>query len=244
MKKRIDKLLVERGLADTREKAQALIMAGNVLVDEQPATKAGMAVAEDASIRLKEAPHPYVSRGGVKLEGAFRSFGLDAAGKICLDIGSSTGGFTHFLLLHGAARVYAVDVDVNQLDWKIRNDARVRPVELNARFLEPGHIGEAVDLVTMDASFISLTMLLPGIPALLKPGGQCVALVKPQFEVGRENVGRGGIVRDPELQQDAINKVVESGRTAGLQFAGSHESPITGREGNREFFVLFEKHEH
>jgi 23S rRNA (cytidine1920-2'-O)/16S rRNA (cytidine1409-2'-O)-methyltransferase len=241
MKKRIDKLLVERGLVDTREKAQALIMAGNVLVDEQPATKAGMAVSEDASIRLKEPPHPYVSRGGVKLEGAVRSFGLSVDGKVCLDVGSSTGGFTHFLLLHGAARVYAVDVDVSQLDWKIRNDARVRLIELNARFLEPGHIGEAVDLVTMDASFISLTMLLPGIPAVLKSGGQCVALVKPQFEVGRENVGKGGIVRDPKLQQEAIDKVAEAGRNAGLQFTGSHESPITGREGNREFFVLFQK---
>jgi 23S rRNA (cytidine1920-2'-O)/16S rRNA (cytidine1409-2'-O)-methyltransferase len=235
---------VERGLADTREKAQALIMAGNVLVDGQPATKAGMAVSEEASIRLKEPPHPYVSRGGVKLEGAVRFFGLSVDGKVCLDVGSSTGGFTHFLLLHGAARVYAVDVDVNQLDWKIRNDARVRPIELNARFLEPGHIGEAVDLVTMDASFISLTMLLPGIPAVLRPGGQCVVLVKPQFEVGRENVGKGGIVRDPKLQQEAIDKVAEAGRKAGLQFVGSQESPITGREGNREFFVLFKKHEH
>jgi 23S rRNA (cytidine1920-2'-O)/16S rRNA (cytidine1409-2'-O)-methyltransferase len=244
MKKRIDKLLVERGLADTREKAQALIMAGNVLVDEQPATKAGMAVSEDASIRLKEPPHPYVGRGGVKLEGAVRHFGLSVEGKVCVDVGSSTGGFTHFLLLHGAVRVYAVDVDVNQLDWKIRNDARVRPIDLNARFLEPGHIGEAVDLVTMDASFISLTMLLPGIPAVLKPGGWCVALVKPQFEVGRQNVGKGGIVRDPKLQQEAIEKVAESGRSAGLRFVGSYESPITGREGNREFFVLFEKHEY
>jgi len=244
MKKRIDRLLVERGLADTREKAQALIMAGNVLVDEQPATKAGMAVSEDASIRLKEPPHPYVSRGGVKLAGAVRSFGLSVDGKVCLDVGSSTGGFTQFLLLHGAARVYAVDVDVSQLDWKIRTDTRVRPVELNARFLEPGHIGEAVDLVTMDASFISLTMLLPGIPAVLKTGGQCVALVKPQFEVGRENVGKGGIVRDPKLQREAIDKVAEAGRNAGLHFVGSHESPITGREGNREYFVLFEKHEH
>ena len=244
MKKRIDRLVVERGLAESREKAQAIIMAGNVLVNEIPVTKPGTAIDESAAIRVKEVPHPYVSRGGVKLEGAFRSFGLDATGKICLDIGSSTGGFTHFLLLHGAARVYAVDVDINQLDWKIRNDARVRLVELNARFLEPGHIGEMVDLVTMDASFISLTMLLPGIPAVLKPGGQCVALVKPQFEVGRKNVGKGGIVRDPELQQEAIDKVTEAGRNAGLQFVGSHESPITGREGNREFFVLFEKHEH
>jgi 23S rRNA (cytidine1920-2'-O)/16S rRNA (cytidine1409-2'-O)-methyltransferase len=241
VKKRIDKLLVERGLAETREKAQAMIMAGNVLVDEQPVTKAGMTVAEDAAVRLKEAPHPYVSRGGVKLDGAFRSFGLDVQDKICLDVGSSTGGFTHFLLLNGASRVYALDVDVKQLDWKVRNDPRVHPIELNARFLEPSHIGELVDLVTMDASFISLTMLLPRIPAVLKPGGQCVALVKPQFEVGREHVGKGGIVRDPELQRGAIDKVADAGGNAGLEFVASEESPITGREGNREFFALFRK---
>ena len=159
-------------------------------------------------------------------------------GKVCLDVGSSTGGFTQCLLLKGAARVYALDVDVSQLDWKVRNDARVRPVELNARFLEPAHIGEAVDLVTIDASFISLTMLLPRIPAVLKPGGQCIALVKPQFEVGRGHVGKGGIVRDPQLQQEAVNKVVEAARSAGLEFVATHESPITGREGNREFFVF------
>jgi 23S rRNA (cytidine1920-2'-O)/16S rRNA (cytidine1409-2'-O)-methyltransferase len=241
VKKRIDKLLVERGLAGTREKAQAMIMAGNVLVDEQPVTKAGMTVAEDAIVRLKEAPHPYVSRGGIKLEGAIRSFGLDVQDKVCLDVGSSTGGFTHFLLLNGASRVYALDVDIKQLDWKIRNDPRVRPVELNARFLEPSHIGELVDLVTMDASFISLTMLLSRIPAVLKPGGHCVALVKPQFEVGREHVGKGGIVRDPELQRNAIDKIADAGRSAGMEFVASEESPITGREGNREFFALFKK---
>jgi len=241
VKKRIDKLLVERGLAETREKAQAMIMAGNVLVDEQPVTKAGMTVAESAIVRLKEAAHPYVSRGGVKLEGAIRSFGLDVQDEVCLDVGSSTGGFTHFLLLNGASRVYALDVDIRQLDWKIRNDPRVRPIELNARFLEPSHIGELVDLVTMDASFISLTMLLPRIPAVLKPGGHCVALVKPQFEVGREHVGKGGIVRDPELQRSAIDKVADAGRSAGLEFVASEESPITGREGNREFFALFRR---
>jgi 23S rRNA (cytidine1920-2'-O)/16S rRNA (cytidine1409-2'-O)-methyltransferase len=241
MKKRIDRLLVERGLVETREKAQAMIMAGNVLVDEEPATKAGMAVAEDADIRLKESPHPYVSRGGLKLEGAVRAFGVHAQGKICLDIGSSTGGFTHFLLLHGAARVYALDVDTKQLDWKIRNDPRLRAIEMNARFLEPGHIGEPVDLLTIDASFISLTMLVPRVPPLLKRGGECLALVKPQFEVGREQVGKGGIVRDEKLQRAAVEKVAESGRAAGLEFAGSRESPITGREGNREFFVYFKK---
>jgi 23S rRNA (cytidine1920-2'-O)/16S rRNA (cytidine1409-2'-O)-methyltransferase len=241
MKKRIDRLLVDRGLAETREKAQALIMAGIVLIDDEPATKSGLSVPEDANIRLKEAPHPYVSRGGVKLEGAARSFGISLAGKVCLDVGSSTGGFTHFLLLNGAARVYAVDVDVKQLDWKLRNDSRVRPIELNARFLEPGHIGEPVDLVTIDASFISLTMLLPRIPSVLKTGGECLALVKPQFEVGREHVGKGGIVRDARLQQGAIDKVAGAGRNTGLEFTGAHESPITGREGNREFFVLFKK---
>ena len=241
MKKRIDRLLVERGFAETREKAQALIMAGNVLIGEEPATKAGMAVAEDANIRLKEAPHPYVSRGGVKLEGAIRASGVEVNGKTCLDIGSSTGGFTHFLLLNGAARVYAVDVDVKQLDWKIRNDPRVRAIELNARFLEPAHIGEAVDLVTIDASFISLTMILPRIPAVLKAGGECLALVKPQFEVGREHVGKGGIVRDEKLQEASVEKVRKAGEGVGLYFVESCESPITGREGNREFFAFFKK---
>jgi 23S rRNA (cytidine1920-2'-O)/16S rRNA (cytidine1409-2'-O)-methyltransferase len=241
LKKRIDKLLVERGLAETREKAQALIMAGNVLVGDAPATKAGMPVAENADVRLKEPAHPYVSRGGVKLEGAVRAFGIAIQGKICLDVGSSTGGFTHFLLLNDALRVYALDVDVKQLDWKIRNDARVHTIELNARFLCQADVVEAVDLVTIDASFISLTMLLPRIPAVMKSGGQCLALVKPQFEVGREHVGKGGIVRDSRLQTAAIEKVAEAGRTAGMEFVGSHESPITGREGNREFFALFRK---
>jgi len=239
LKKRIDRLLVERGFAETREKAQALIMAGNVLVGEEPATKAGMPVAEDADIRLKEAPHPYVSRGGIKLEGAVRASGVDVSGKICLDVGSSTGGFTHFLLLSGAERVYALDVDVKQLDWKIRNNPKVRTVELNARFLEPAHIGETVDLVTIDASFISLTMLLPRIPAVLKAGGECLALVKPQFEVGREQVGKGGIVRDAKLHEAAVGKVAQAGESVGLHFMGSYESPITGREGNREFFAFF-----
>jgi 23S rRNA (cytidine1920-2'-O)/16S rRNA (cytidine1409-2'-O)-methyltransferase len=216
-------------------------MAGNVLVDNQPATKAGMAVPDDANVRLKETLYPYVSRGGVKLEGAVRFFGIHVSGKVCLDIGSSTGGFTHFLLLNGAELVYAVDVDVQQLDWKVRNDPRVRCVEINARFLEYAHIGEAVDLVTMDASFISLTLLLPRIVPIMKSEAECLALVKPQFEVGRGQVGKGGIVRDAQLHQSAIDKVAEAARTAGLDFLGSSESPITGREGNREFFLLLKK---
>ena len=233
--------MVERGLAETREKAQAMIMAGNVLVGDVPALKAGTPVSEDAEIRLKEAPHPYVSRGGIKIQGAVQHFGLNVQNLICLDVGSSTGGFTHFLLLNGAQRVYALDVDVAQLDWKIRSDPRVATIEMNARFLEPGQIPEPVDLVTIDASFISLTMLIPRIPPVLKPDGKCLALVKPQFEVGRGQVGKGGIVRDEKLQRDAIEKVAEAGRAAGLEFMGSQESPITGREGNREFFVLFRK---
>ena len=241
MKTRLDKLLVERGLAETREKAQALIMAGNVLVNSQPATKPGAGVAHDVDVQLKQAPYPYVSRGGVKLEGAVRYFGIQVLGKICLDIGSSTGGFTHFLLMDGAARVYALDVDVKQLDWKVRNDARVHAIEMNARFLELSHIGEQVDLVTIDASFISLTMLLPRMPAVMNSGAECLALVKPQFEVGREQVGKGGIVRDAKLQQSAIDHVAVAARTAGFEVAGSIESPITGREGNREFFLFLRK---
>ena len=241
LKKRIDRLVVERGLADSREKAQAMIMAGNVLVNEMPVTKPGTSIDDSAAIRLKEPAHPYVSRGGVKLEGAVRAFNVQIDGRVCLDIGSSTGGFTHFLLLNGATRVCALDVDIKQLDWKVRNDPRVRRIELNARFLKPEHVGEPVDIVTIDASFISLTMLLPRIPAVLKPGGLCLALVKPQFEVGRGKVGKGGIVRDEELHRESIEKIAEAGRAAGLKFAGVQESPITGREGNREFFLLFEK---
>ena len=241
MKQRIDRLVVERGFADSREKAQAMIMAGNVLVNDVPVTKPGTTVDSAVEIRLKGAPHPYVSRGGLKLEGAIEAFGISVESRVCLDVGSSTGGFTQYLLMHGASRVYALDVDIQQLDWKVRKDARVRPVELNARFLEPAHVGEPVDIVTIDASFISLTMLLPRIPTVLKEDGICIALVKPQFEVGRGQVGKGGIVRDERLQREAIARIVEAGRSAGLEFVAEKESPITGREGNREFFLLFRK---
>jgi 23S rRNA (cytidine1920-2'-O)/16S rRNA (cytidine1409-2'-O)-methyltransferase len=241
LKKRIDRLLVERGLADSREKAQALVMAGLVLVDGRPATKAGMAVADTLPIQLKETGSPYVGRGGLKLEGAAKTFNLEPAGWTCVDVGSSTGGFTQFLLMAGAARVYAVDVDVKQLDYRVRQDPRVVPIERNARFLEFKDIGEPADLVTIDASFISLTMILPQIPAILKPGGQCVALVKPQFEVGRERVGKGGIVKDAEDQRAAVQKCIRAGEAAGLTFSGEAESPITGREGNHEFFIHLRK---
>jgi 23S rRNA (cytidine1920-2'-O)/16S rRNA (cytidine1409-2'-O)-methyltransferase len=241
LKKRIDRLLVERGLAETREKAQALVMAGLVLVDGKPVAKAGMSVAETLPIELKQGGSRYVGRGGLKLEGAAKAFGLEPAGWICVDVGSSTGGFTQFLLMSEAARVYAVDVDVKQLDWRVRQDARVIPVEKNARFLDAADIREPADLATIDASFISLSMILPRIPAILKPSGQCIALVKPQFEVGRERVGKGGIVTDEADQRAAVKKCIEAGEAAGLAFVGEAESPITGREGNREFFIHLRK---
>jgi 23S rRNA (cytidine1920-2'-O)/16S rRNA (cytidine1409-2'-O)-methyltransferase len=241
LKTRLDRLLVERGLAETREKAQALIMAGLVLVNGQPATKAGMAVGEEQDVLLKEPGSPYVGRGGLKLEGAAKAFALEIHDKACVDVGASTGGFTQFLLMAGARRVYAVDVDVKQLDWRVRQDPRVVAIEKNARFLELADTGEPADLITIDVSFISLTMILPRIPAILKPGGRCVALVKPQFEVGRDRVGKGGIVRDDEDQRAAVEKCVRAGEAAGLRYLNSAESPITGREGNREFFILFEK---
>jgi 23S rRNA (cytidine1920-2'-O)/16S rRNA (cytidine1409-2'-O)-methyltransferase len=239
LKKRIDRLIVELGLAESREKAQAIIMAGSVLVNETPVMKPGTAVDESAAIRLKELLHPYVGRGGMKIEGAVKTFNVAVQDRICLDIGSSTGGFTHFFLLNGATRVYAVDVDINQLDWKLRNDPRVKKIQKNARFLTREDVGEAVDVVSIDASFISLTMLLPVIPATMKAGAVCLALVKPQFEVGRGNVGRGGIVRDEQLQRAAVEKIANAGAAAGLSLAAECESPITGREGNREYFLLF-----
>jgi 23S rRNA (cytidine1920-2'-O)/16S rRNA (cytidine1409-2'-O)-methyltransferase len=243
LKKRIDQLLVERGLAPTRQKAHALIMSGAVLVDDAPVTKAGQAVPEAAGIRLKAEPHPYVGRGGLKMEGAARAFNLNADGATIIDIGASTGGFTHFLLLAGARRVWAVDVDTAQLDWRIRTDPRVIPIEINARFLGSEHVTEPVDLVVVDVSFISVTLILPRIPPLLKPSGACLILVKPQFEVGRDRVGKGGIVRDPDDWNAAIEKVREAAIAAGLTPAGVQESPIAGREGNREFFALFRPRE-
>jgi 23S rRNA (cytidine1920-2'-O)/16S rRNA (cytidine1409-2'-O)-methyltransferase len=241
VKRRLDVLVVERGLADSREKAQALIMAGRVLVDDQPATKAGANVPDGVVVRLKAGGLPYVSRGGLKIEGAVSHFGLEVQGRICADVGCSTGGFTHYLLLNGATRVYGIDVDVTQLDWKLQNDPRVIKVQRNARFLESEDVGEQVDLVTMDASFISLTMLLAPVCGILKPGGHCLALVKPQFEVGRDKVGKGGIVKSERDQAESVEKIIRAGEQLGLGCIGSCESPITGKEGNHEFFVLFKK---
>ena len=235
---RLDRLLVDRALAPSREKAQALILAGQVLVDEQKAEKCGALVDAAASLRLTGEQLKYVSRAGLKLEGALDHFGVDIAGKDCVDVGASTGGFTDCLLRRGAARVFAVDVGTNQLDWRLRTDPRVVSLEnLNARYLRPAQIGARVHVAVMDVSFISATLILPALQLLLAPGAELLVLVKPQFEVGRHQVGKGGIVRDPALHRQAVEKV--SAKLAQLGFAGvaSTESSLAGASGNREFFV-------
>jgi 23S rRNA (cytidine1920-2'-O)/16S rRNA (cytidine1409-2'-O)-methyltransferase len=236
MKPRLDRLLVERGLAPTREKAQALIMAGAVLVDGRKAAKSGQPV--DAGIRIEiVAQPPFVSRGGLKLDAAIAHFGIQVGGRICLDIGASTGGFTDCLLQRGAARVHAVDVGAGQLDWKMRNDPRVLVHEkLNARYLRPEDLGEPIGLAVCDVSFISATMIVPAISQVLQAAGEMVILVKPQFEVGKGQVGKGGIVREPELHQAACRRVDDAVRQLGFETA-IIESPILGAEGNREFLL-------
>jgi len=235
-KSRIDQLLVDRGLADSREKAHALILAGQVLVNGQKAVKPGHNVPRDSEISVAERM-PYVSRGGYKLAAALDHWAIDPAGRICIDVGASTGGFTDCLLQRGAARVWAIDVGHNQLDWKLRNDPRVESREgVNARYLTPADFPQAFDLAVCDASFISVTMLIPAIVPLLAPHGAMVLLVKPQFEVERGQVGKGGIVRDPELHQAACNRVRAAVETQGFE-ADIIESPILGAEGNREFLL-------
>jgi len=237
-KTRVDHLLVERGLVDARQKAQALILAGQVLVAGQKVEKCGHLVPADAPLRILGETPRYVSRGGIKLEGALDHFGVDPRGKVCADIGASTGGFTDCLLQHGALRVYAVDAGTNQLDWKMRNDLRVVPMEkVNARYLEPDTFGRPVDLITIDVSFISATLILPVIPPLLAPGAEILVLAKPQFEVGRGQVGRGGVVRDPRLHQEAVSRVRAKLEELGFRQINSDESVLPGANGNREFFV-------
>jgi len=236
MKIRLDRLLVERGLAESREKAQALIMAGEVLIAGQKAAKPGHSVDADAAVEVLARP-PYVSRGGFKLAGALRHFAIDPAGKVCLDVGSSTGGFTDVLLQAGAARVHAVDVGAGQLAWSIRTDPRVVVHEgINARELRFDDVGELADLLVCDVSFISVTLILPAAVPLLRPEGQMVILVKPQFEVGRGQVGKGGIVRDPALHQAACDRVAQAVAEAGFR-TEIIESPILGAEGNKEFLL-------
>jgi 23S rRNA (cytidine1920-2'-O)/16S rRNA (cytidine1409-2'-O)-methyltransferase len=235
-RRRIDQLLVERGLAESREKAQALILAGKVRADGRKVVKAGQTVPAASRLEVLE-PLPYVSRAGKKLEAALDHFGVSVAGKVCLDIGASTGGFTDCLLQRGAARVHAVDVGAGQLAWKLRTDPRVIVHErLNARYLRLEDLGERVDLAVCDVSFISVTLIIPVLPGVLQPAGQIIILVKPQFEVGPEQVGKGGIVRDPELQQAACARVQRALEQIG--YASSViPSPVLGAEGNQEFLL-------
>jgi 23S rRNA (cytidine1920-2'-O)/16S rRNA (cytidine1409-2'-O)-methyltransferase len=234
-------LLVERGLVPSRERARALILAGQVRVEGQPATKAGASVSPDAAVLVLAPEQPYVSRGGLKLAAALDAFGIEVQGRQALDIGASTGGFTDVLLQRGATRVLAIDVGHGQLDWRLRNDPRVIVIErLNARALTPDQLppgARLFDIVTIDVSFISLRHILPVVPPLLAPGADVIALVKPQFEAGRAEVGKGGIVRDPEVQARAVEGIAAAADTLGLTRSGQVESPITGMEGNREFLL-------
>ncbi len=239
-KQRLDVLLVQQGLADSREKAQALILAGHVLVDGNKAEKAGHAVPLDARIEILEQPR-YVGRGGLKLEAALDHFAVSVQGKTCLDIGSSTGGFTDCLLQHGAARVYAIDVGTGQLDWKLRNDPRVVVREqFNARFLSRTEVPEPIDLAVADVSFISITMILPAFASVLANNADMVILVKPQFELEKHQVTKGGIIRDPALHRQACQRVEEAVRALGFR-TEIVPCPILGAEGNQEF-LLYARH--
>lgn len=244
-RERIDKLLVEKGLAESRTKAQALVMAGVVLVDEQRVEKPSEQFAIDASIRVKHADDPasqYVGRGGLKLEAALREFQLNVEGAVCLDVGASTGGFTDCLLQNGALQVFAIDVGHNQIDWRLRNDPRVMVQEgVNARYLQPEDFPVRFHLAVIDVSFISATKVLPAIVPLMRKGGSIVTLIKPQFEVGRGEVGGGGIVRDAAKREQAVETVNRAATELGLDVAGVIESPIQGAEGNVEFLALYKR---
>jgi 23S rRNA (cytidine1920-2'-O)/16S rRNA (cytidine1409-2'-O)-methyltransferase len=238
--RRLDLLLVARGLAPSRERAQALILAGRVEVDGRRAEKAGVAVAEDAEIVVGQPPHPYVSRGGVKLAAALDHFALDPANRVCLDVGASTGGFTDCLLQRGAARVYAVDVGHGQIDARLRSDPRVVVRErVNARLLSASEVPEPVDLAVVDVSFISLRLILPALVPLVKRGGAIVCLVKPQFEAGRGEVPRGGVVKSPETRRRVVAEVEAAAVALGLAPVGHVASPILGARGNEEVLAGF-----
>jgi len=234
---RLDNLLVARGLAASPQKAQAMILAGEIFVDGIRVNQAGTAFAEDASVQVNSREQKYASRGGFKLEGALRDFHIDPTEKICLDVGSSTGGFTDCLLQHGAARVYAVDVTVDQITWKLHQDPRVIRLERNARELTSRDVPEMVDLVVVDVSFISAGKVLAPACALAGPGTDFLILVKPQFELGRREIGPGGIVSNTALHEKAIAIVREAAECAGLLYLTVHPSQLTGAEGNQEYFL-------
>jgi len=242
-RERIDKLLLERGFAGSRTKAQAMVMAGVVLVDEQLVNKASETFPLDAKIRIKGAGDPasrYVGRGGLKLEAALREFQIDVKGLTCLDVGASTGGFTDCLLQNSARKVVAVDVGHNQFDWRLRNDSRVELREgVNARYLHRDDFAEKFDLATIDVSFISVTKILPAVTSLLANQGRIITLIKPQFEVGKGEVGKGGIVTEPAKHQRVIEDVGQAAQESGLMACGVIESPIRGADGNVEFLVLY-----
>jgi 23S rRNA (cytidine1920-2'-O)/16S rRNA (cytidine1409-2'-O)-methyltransferase len=237
-RERLDKLLVERRLAPSREAGRAQILAGEVLVDEQPITKAGTLVDADATIRFRSRRLPYASRGGIKLEKALREFHIEVDGKTALDVGASTGGFTDCLLTHGISRVFAVDVGYGQLAWRLRKDPRVVVFErTNIRYLEVSALPSAVDLATIDVSFISLKLVLSQVKNLLAPGGEIIALIKPQFEVGKGKVGKGGVVRSHEEHARVINEVKTAAVELGFNIRGVTESPLLGPKGNKEFLM-------
>ena len=241
-KLRLDQVLVTRGLAQSRERARALVIAGNVSVNGRPVTKAGTLIAEDAEIVLRQPDHPWVGRGGIKLAHALDVFHVDVSGLTALDIGASTGGFTDVLLQRGAAKVVALDVGHNQIDWRLRNDPAVVCLEgVNARYLRPEDLPEGLrsfGIVTIDVSFISLSQILPVVPPLLDADGRVVALVKPQFEAGRADVGAGGVITDPQVHERAVERVKAAGVQVGLEPVALEPSPVTGAEGNREFLLL------
>jgi 23S rRNA (cytidine1920-2'-O)/16S rRNA (cytidine1409-2'-O)-methyltransferase len=236
-KARLDVLLVERGLAPSRERAQAMLLAGQVRVNRQRMEKAGHQVGLDADIEIVGDALRYASRGGLKLEGALEDFSVTPNEKICLDVGSSTGGFTDCLLQHGAQRVYAVDVTPSQIDWKLRQDSRVRLIERNARYLRAEDVAEPVGLVVVDLSFISVSKVLPVIVPLAVKRGEFLILIKPQFELEKRDVGKGGIVRDPALHQKAMERVTSAAQEAGLEIIGTRPSRLEGADGNQEFFL-------
>jgi 23S rRNA (cytidine1920-2'-O)/16S rRNA (cytidine1409-2'-O)-methyltransferase len=234
---RLDVLIVERGLAPSRERAQALLLAGNVLVNGQKMEKPGSQVARDARVEMIGEALRYASRGGLKLEGALEDFAVSPQGRVCLDVGSSSGGFTDCLLQHGAVRVFAVDVTVDQLDWKLRQDPRVTTVELNARYLKAEDIAERPALVTMDMSFISVAKVLPAVVPVAAAAADFLILIKPQFELEKSEIGKGGIVRDAALHQKAIERVEAAATACGLEILGVRPSHLPGTEGNQEFFL-------
>lgn len=244
MKDRLDKVIFARGLAESRERAAAMIMEGKVLVNAMPATKAGMMVSDDAVIELKGQGIPYVSRGGLKLEKALDEFSINVEFKTAMDVGASTGGFTDCLLQRGASKVYAIDVGYGQMDWKIRNDPRVILIErTNIRHMEDSKMPEQADMAVIDVSFISLQKVMPRVIDFLKPEAEIIALVKPQFEVGKGEVGKGGIVRDDAKRLAALQGVKEFCTGLGLESVGSTESPIAGQKGNREFLLYLRKNQ-